>query len=508
MSSDDGEHQAQASFEFPVAPAGAAIAVRTDKAVYEVGDIMEVTVISAPQGATVLLDVAREGQTTAMEAGLLDELPMSFSVPVASGWDGELLITVTALTDGAPPLQARRTAFVHRHKELSVAVSTDKELYAPADTLKIQFDVTDEAGNPRQTAIGLTIVDEALFAIQDVKPGLLWRFFEAGNHLAEPVWKHEFPKLDVMSLLGQALPDPGDALEHFQFLAAAALAAVESLDLSTATASGGADEQATAIGASQGLVQKQMNEMASMALDNWSTGHWPADQVVPRLEGTKWIDPWGNVYEVDGDYDWVRFDSAGMDEEWGTPDDSITQWRVTGLANAVSGHLGTAIHGVTVFQDFFVDPALPVSYTRNDEVTFPVAVYNYLDKEQEVSVSLKAEPWYIALGPMQQSITMPANTVDAVHFSIRLTKAGWHTLTVEALGPDVQDAIARKVEVEPGGRPCTLNQSGATGSGDNGTLVVPDDTIEGSPGAVLKLYGTGMVHVLEGVDSLLHYPDG
>lgn len=595
VTADDGEHQAQALFQFPVKPEGSTIIVRTNKAVYQAGDVMEITVFSAPEKAAVLLDVVREGQIAAMDAAVADGLPVSFKVPVASGWDGEVLVTVTALPDGTAPVQAHRTAFVHRTKELSIAVTTDKDLYAPADTLNLQFEVADEAGTPLQAAIGLTIVDEALFAIQDVKPGLLWHFFEAGNHLAEPTWKHDFPKLDIISLLGQALPDPGSALEHFQFLAAAALAAVESLEVATATASGGAHQQTVAVNTSKWLVKKQMYEIEELAQTNWSAEDWPADGVAARLMATRFIDPWGNPYTTDGDYDWVRFDSAGMDEKWGTDDDvsgsidlcwlfddcwedwevsycdvasagdvgsggppgwedttqsgdppsggepvkvrrwfpetlyvnpavitdpqgkasleipladSITQWRVTGLANAQSGRLGTAIHGISVFQDFFVDPDLPVSYTRNDEVTFPVAVYNYLDQEQVVTVYLQPEPWYTPLGPTQESITMPANTVDAVHFSIRVVKAGWHSLTVEAFGPEAADAIARKVEVEPGGRPATVNQSGSTQTESQGSLVLPGDTIEGSARAVLKLYGTGMVQVLEGVDSLLHYPDG
>jgi alpha-2-macroglobulin-like protein len=596
VASDDGKHQAEATFQFPVVPEGSGVAVRTDKAVYVVGEVMEISVLAAPEGSTVLLDLAREGQIVDMQAALGDGLPVLFSVPVGQGWDGELQATVTVLADNAPARQAHRAAFVHRHKELAVAISTDKELYGPAETLKLSFAVTDEAGQPRQGAIGLTVVDEALYAIQDVKPGLLWRFFEVGGHLAEPIWKYQFPKVDVVGLLGQALPAAEDALQHFQLQAAATLAAVESLNLATATAFAGDKQTNVAVMVSRSLVQAQVDEFANLAIDKWSTGTWASHQVVENLVAASWSDPWGNSYVVKGELDWARFDSAGMDEEWETADDvsgipdlcevfdscweewdssccpdavgwelmeqdvvggwgdttepgeppeggkpvkvrrwfpetlyvdpavitdaqgkasvdipladSITQWRVTGLANAVSGRLGTVVHGVTVFQDFFVDPDLPATYTRGDEVTFPVAVYNYLDKAQAVTVSLEPGSWYTALGPLDQSITVPADSVDAVHFSIKLTKAGLHLLTVTAVGPDAQDAIARKVRVEPGGRPVTVSHSGSTASGGQGTLWIPGDTIEGSARAVLKFYGTGIVQVLEGVDSLLHYPDG
>jgi uncharacterized protein YfaS (alpha-2-macroglobulin family) len=166
------------------------------------------------------------------------------------------------------------------------------------------------------------------------------------------------------------------------------------------------------------------------------------------------------------------------------------------------------MHGITVFQDFFVDPDLPVSYTRNDEVTFPVAVYNYLDKEQPVTVSLQPDSWFELLSPGEQTITMPAGAVDAVKFTMRVTKAGLHTLLVTGIGPDVQDAIARTIEVEPGGRVNSVTQSGSTGSGTEGTFVVPANAIADSAKAHVKFYSKGMVHVLEGVDGLLHLPYG
>ena len=47
-----------------------------------------------------------------------------------------------------------------------------------------------------------------------------------------------------------------------------------------------------------------------------------------------------------------------------------------------------------VFQDFFVDLDLPVALTQNDEVAFPVAVYNYLKTPQTVKLELQHEPWF------------------------------------------------------------------------------------------------------------------
>ena len=53
-------------------------------------------------------------------------------------------------------------------------------------------------------------------------------------------------------------------------------------------------------------------------------------------------------------------------------------WRPRAVSR--NGELGSATSGLRVFQDFFVDIDLPVALTQHDEVSVPVAVYNYLDR--------------------------------------------------------------------------------------------------------------------------------
>ena len=68
--------------------------------------------------------------------------------------------------------------------------------------------------------------------------------------------------------------------------------------------------------------------------------------------------------------------------------DSITTWRLTCMASSARGQLGSATAGINVFQDFFVDIDFPVALTQNDEVSVPVAVYNYLKTDQEVRLEV------------------------------------------------------------------------------------------------------------------------
>ncbi len=82
--------------------------------------------------------------------------------------------------------------------------------------------------------------------------------------------------------------------------------------------------------------------------------------------------------------------------------DSITTWRLSTSASSRGGLLGGMTTPLKVFQDFFVDIDLPVTLTQNDEVAFPVAVYNYLKTPQTVKIELQQEPWFELLEGRQR----------------------------------------------------------------------------------------------------------
>ncbi len=120
--------------------------------------------------------------------------------------------------------------------------------------------------------------------------------------------------------------------------------------------------------------------------------------------------------------------------------DSITTWRITASAVAADGRLGATQLPLKVFQPFFVDLNLPVSLTRNDEVSVPVVVYNYLDKPQTVTLKLKDAPWFALRGDAEQRLDLAAREVRSTSYRLKATKAGTHELQVSAFASDIADA--------------------------------------------------------------------
>ena len=126
--------------------------------------------------------------------------------------------------------------------------------------------------------------------------------------------------------------------------------------------------------------------------------------------------------------------------------DSITTWRLTASASSRAGALGGVTAPLRVFQDFFVDIDLPTALTQNDEVAFPVAVYNYLKNPQTVTLDLQPDDWFtLADGQgLTRTLDLKPNEVTSVKFRIRAGKIGRFALTVKAAGTKMSDAVKRE----------------------------------------------------------------
>jgi uncharacterized protein YfaS (alpha-2-macroglobulin family) len=68
------------------------------------------------------------------------------------------------------------------------------------------------------------------------------------------------------------------------------------------------------------------------------------------------------------------------------------------LASTKEGSLGSGTSSLRVFQDFFTELDLPVTLTQGDQVSLPVAVYNYTGKQAQVRLKLAPDDWFSLAG--------------------------------------------------------------------------------------------------------------
>jgi uncharacterized protein YfaS (alpha-2-macroglobulin family) len=189
--------------------------------------------------------------------------------------------------------------------------------------------------------------------------------------------------------------------------------------------------------------------------------------------------------------------------------DSITTWKLFAEAIAADGRLGQATADVRVFQDFFVDLDLPPVITQHDELSVPVAVYNYLATPQRVTLTLEDGRWFTRSGEATQTIDLEPSQVGVRYFRIRALGVGRQKLLVRAHGSVASDAIEKSIELRPDGveRSVAWQDRLEPGAVEH-SLTLPANAIADASVANLKLYPSTATHVIEGLDSMLRMPGG
>ncbi len=189
--------------------------------------------------------------------------------------------------------------------------------------------------------------------------------------------------------------------------------------------------------------------------------------------------------------------------------DSISAWRVTTSAVSSEGQLGGEQFPIRVFQPFFVDLDLPVALTRHDQVSVPVVVHNYLDKPQDVEITLQDADWFTRLDANEPlTLKLAPREQRSLTIPLRVERVGLKQLQVSAIGSGISDAIQREIEVVPNGRRVEQIVSGTLYEPTELTMSLPADHIEGSARAIVKLYPSAFSQLVEGLDNIYRMPHG
>jgi alpha-2-macroglobulin-like protein len=625
----DGTRQVSRSVNFDQQSGSDHLVVRTDKAVYQIGDTVKVDVTSTLNGRNIYVDWLNDGQAVDMRTLKADQGAASFTMGVDTSLIGSNRIEAYVVDADGNVVRAGRTVFARNGNALAVELATNKTVYGPREPAKLTFSVKDEQGRPAVAALGVQIVDQAVFALVDAHPGLLRTYFELEDTYAKPQYEIAAPSVDFSQLLFGSGTDPAQ-LKATQNLTKASFAALgqasilgiqhgswaDAVTQATANLSGAySGEQALLAAQVESLaklVDAQLTASGCKQTDYSCNG---TDRCTAIADGVRQrfvaYDFWGNVFDSAGSsYLSFSLASRGPDERAGTSDDwpvtfgvddiqtlsscynrntfdygvpgaagsmgaggamaagggmafwpaadagvaipsgaggasgdtprvrqdfpetlyyapavitgpdgtavvdvtmadSITDWRVSTLANSADGRLGGGESAIRVFQDFFADINFPAKLTRGDEITFPISVYNYLGVAQSVKLDLVVEDWYTPLGATTKTIDLSPGQVAGVSFPVRVDKVGLRTLTVKAVGTAKSDAVARTVQVVPDGKLVTDTFSGLLAAGAVGrTFDFPVNATPGSPQLYAEVYPGFLSQVVSGMDSILQAPSG
>jgi CD109 antigen len=191
-----------------------------------------------------------------------------------------------------------------------------------------------------------------------------------------------------------------------------------------------------------------------------------------------------------------------------TAPDSITTWRLHAVSSSDEG-IGISEDSLTVFQEFFLDPDLPYSVTRGEVFPVRVQVYNYLDTPQDVRLTLSSGEWFNSIGDDVASVSIGANSVEDVSFTITPTEIGTHAIEITAQTEGIADAVRKDIIVEAEGTRQEIVENGNLETGSTTIDATLPSGIVSDSGVVLVSFTPSIVaQTISGVDSLLNMPFG
>jgi len=194
--------------------------LRPERAIYQVGGTLAAEVLASQPEGTVYLDLVREGQTMLTQAAALEEGRAVLALDLTPDLAGTLELHAYQVRANGTIVRDTRLVVVDAPVELSVEASADRDTYRPGDTAQLTFDVAGHDGRGVQAALGVGIVDESVYALQELDPGFAKVYFLLERILQEP--RYQIKGFSWSSLVGEPLPDQASSLVEAQNASAAA----------------------------------------------------------------------------------------------------------------------------------------------------------------------------------------------------------------------------------------------------------------------------------------------
>jgi len=162
------------------------ILLRTDKSLYRVGEPVEFSLFSTRKAGTIYVDVIKDRQTYLTQTLELQDNQASGRITLDAALAGTVQMNAYFIGRNGVIVRDRRLILVDPADDLSIRITSDSDTYLPAAEAQIQFAVTNTQGQGVASALGVMVVDEAVFALQEMQPGLEKVYFYLEKEIATP----------------------------------------------------------------------------------------------------------------------------------------------------------------------------------------------------------------------------------------------------------------------------------------------------------------------------------
>jgi uncharacterized protein YfaS (alpha-2-macroglobulin family) len=204
---DKQGHVTSQQFTFQGENVAETVLLRPDRPVYKVGESMSLTLLTSSPTGSVYLDIIRDGQVVSTRAVDVQNSRAQLTVDLTPDLFGTLELHAYKLLASGVITRDTRMVVVDQAADLSVALSSGQSTYKPGDAGQLGVTVTGVDGKGAQAALGLSIVDESVFALAEQDPGFAKLYFMLEQQLLEP--KYDLHGYTLPDLANNRLP-PGD----------------------------------------------------------------------------------------------------------------------------------------------------------------------------------------------------------------------------------------------------------------------------------------------------------
>ena len=312
------------------------VLLRTERAVYRAGEPIDLKVFSTLRRGTAFVDVLKDGQTVLTRDLDIENGQAELSLTATPEMAGTLDFNAYIFGHDARPIGDHRLIFVQPADELKIETTADAQAYKPGEDARIRFRVTNSRGNGVSAAIGLQIVDEAVFALAEKQPGFAKVFFYLEQEAMKPRYEiHSLSMNEVVEPL-QQLKDQHSQVEQRDLAARALFAATEIVNPNRFQTQFGdtlpQEKYAEYISRYQAAFVAQISKITAKLTRAYAQN--PDGGDLPKIysrvmneQSSKPRDAWGTEYRLEptgwsrGNTRYYRMVSAGADRQFDTADD-------------------------------------------------------------------------------------------------------------------------------------------------------------------------------------------
>jgi hypothetical protein len=332
---DSKGNKASQSFNLSTEPSENSILLRTSKAIAKVGETINIQTLSTKSKGTVYIDMIKNSQTVLTKSMDIKNghAEMAFDIPPELA--GTIGINAYIIDQSSEIIRDSKIVYINQAEDLIISIKADKKTYKPAEEAVINFKVTDSNKHPVLAALGIYVVDESVFALSELQPGLEKVFFTLEEEIMKP--RFEIHGLTPEQVIKPLAEERDQLAERQQQAARVLFAAAENIKDYTVNIDTYSDNIENLISAYQNtLYDKQraiQNAFYALMRKNNNKGITEKEPIKVLIAGgylkkSDSIDPWGNMFvmapindrKIKYFHDYVIL-SKGPDGVAGTSDD-------------------------------------------------------------------------------------------------------------------------------------------------------------------------------------------